>query len=87
MLASCTLLQPGDAQTIEIEVILDDSRCGLMMAGDEFSEVAALVSAVRESGAKRVRLVADRKVPYRCVGGLVFELQRAGFDVTFGAQG
>lgn len=86
MLTSCAVNQSRNSQTIEVEIDYRGAQCGMMMAGDGFTDTAALLPAIRESGAKRVLLIVSQEAPYRCVGPLVFELQRQRYEVTFGAE-
>jgi hypothetical protein len=81
-LASCALFQSPDAGTIELEIDYYDGQCQMVMAGEGIPTTAEIVPAVRDSGATRVRLVTRQNVPYRCVGGAVFYLQRAGYEIS-----
>jgi len=59
----------------------------MLMAGEEILDQNELVPAVRNNGAKRVLFVIrPQDVPYHCVGGAIFDLQRAGYEVTFAAE-
>ena len=86
MLASCAAADDRGSPTIEVAVDFHAAQCGMTMAGDGFADAAALLPAIRESGARRVLLVVSPDVPYRCLGPLTVELQRQGYAVTFVAE-
>lgn len=65
-----------------------DSVCSVRVAGQEVTSDQLLAIARQE--AKRTRralLAGGTAVPYRCIGGVIYTLQSAGFrQVDFGAE-
>jgi hypothetical protein len=67
---------------IEVPVALADGRCTVTIAGraiDPQGEPEAMKPAVRSLPKGRaVKLVGSETIPYRCIGGAIYTLQRHG---------
>ena len=67
--------------TITIEIV-GTGPCAWVYEGRRFAEVTALGAALPKlERPKRahLRIVGDSATPYRCIGGLVFEMQVANY--------
>ncbi len=53
-------------------------RCSIHVDGRPIAERDFLAFARRWRG-RKAHIRGDPRTPYRCVGGVIFELQRAGF--------
>ncbi|HYI49174.1 MAG TPA: hypothetical protein VEX35_11995 [Allosphingosinicella sp.] len=53
-------------------------RCTIQVEGRRIAERDFLAFARRWRG-REAHIRGDPQTPYRCVGGVIFELQRAGF--------
>ena len=78
LLAPLVLAQSGP---VTIEVSGPADRCGLVIAGRSIAYVGQAelekALAILPKGSD-IRVVADDTVPYRCIGGVIYVLQRLG---------
>ena len=80
-LTACTgpAPEPEPEPPVEVRLVRDGSRfgCRAEVAGKALTEEALLAAARgwRERGA---RVVGTPETPYKCLGGTIFILQRAG---------
>jgi biopolymer transport protein ExbD len=59
--------------------------CSLRVNGVEVSRDALDLNRLRSAAAthrNRAVIDTDQETPYRCIGGVIFDLQRAGFQVV-----
>jgi len=57
------------------------SACSVQVAGQDVTSDQLLEIARREvAKTRRAQLVGGAEVPYRCIGGVVYTLQTAGFS-------
>jgi biopolymer transport protein ExbD len=74
-------------RAFEVKVGLGKSGCTVAFNGRRFDQQGyadELHAFARKRRATRVVVKGDKALPYRCVGGVVFVLQRAGVaDITF----
>lgn len=83
------LLGPMQIERVQLEVVWDGQDCGAAMNGERFSLTDLEAPAERWGREGRAASVVwERDVPYRCIGGAIYQLQLAGIrDVTFDLPG
>lgn len=74
LVAGCT--SPA-AEQVRLEVGLTDGRCTVAVNGRSMPFDPDTADLRRWRG-RHITLVGAPDIPYRCVGGLIFALQRAG---------
>jgi hypothetical protein len=77
---------PTHQSVAEVTIRNEGTECVTEFAGDEYEDHNDLILELRRAGARRIQIIAAMDVPYRCVGGLVFGLQRSKFNVTVVAE-
>lgn len=80
-------LVAGCAQTspLVVRVTGNDASCTFTVNGEVFSEedfTEARLQRLREAHHSRLLLDSGAETPYRCLGGAIFNLQRAGFNLV-----
>jgi hypothetical protein len=79
----------SDSAPLEVVVRGPASACTIEIGGRKLTpdELLAIGRAQAKSG-RQAHIVSDMaNTPYRCIGGAIFTLQRAGFkDVDFAAD-
>lgn len=80
-------LVAGCAQTPPLVVRANGNgaSCTVTVNGDMFFEedfTEARLQRLRDEHGRRIVLDSGAETPYRCIGGAIFNLQRAGFDLV-----
>ena len=89
MLAGCAFTSAESppthrAEVLRIQVGLADHGCSLTvegsaMTGPDFAQFAAQ----QRQRYARAEIVTDDRSPYRCIGGVVFTLQRLRYPIKY----
>ena len=87
LLAGCGGPPAAAAPILELHVRggSDGARCVTEAGGRRIAD-AALPALARDWRGREARMIFDVNVPYRCVGGVIYELQRAGVRIGFAAE-
>jgi len=74
---------PTEARPLEVYVRFAGDHCDISLAGRQFElrpgSDGGIDDFLRSWRDRRVDINADFDLPYRCLGGLLFALQSAGF--------
>ncbi len=76
--ASCIHRSPGEPPLV-VNVRRDGQGCRVSVEGDQVPS-ERLLEIARTSGKRRGIVVFEKDTPYRCIGGAIFTLQRAGLS-------
>lgn len=65
-----------------------EGECVMLLAGKRLqahtdAEWLQAAEKIKKTGRRRVTIYGTTATPYRCVGGTIFQLQRAGLKVGF----
>ncbi|QAY75185.1 hypothetical protein [Sphingosinicella sp. BN140058] len=78
LLTSC-LREGQDAAQLVLNVKRDGGGCRVMLQGERVTS-ERLMEIGRQAKTRRAIVLHDKETPYKCIGGAVFTLQRAGIN-------
>lgn len=89
LVSAALVLAMQTAPDAPVQIVLKASSegCTTMVDGAHVDQEALEAHAIRWARSGRsVELSGDAEAPYRCIGGLIFALQKAGFGSYFGTD-
>ena len=85
VLCSFCLSACGQTPPLQVDASGRGQDCSLRLNGVELSRDALRLDrlqAMRANHGNKAVVDFDLETPYRCIGGVIFDLQRAGFQVV-----
>lgn len=76
LLSACVQLRQASPPLV-VSAKRDGDGCRIMVDGEQVTS-ERLLEIGRNSGRRRAIVIFPKETPYRCIGGTIFTLQRAG---------